>query len=796
MKSLFLICLLLGPVVAFAQEKIPVVIRLVNAADSTDSVSAVVVIKDENGKEVFAQNISSQDTFRATPGRKYFLSTSAVPFVPVEKFFSVKDTMLLLPVLLKSGSKELKGVVVKAARKPFIRLEDDKEIVDAEPLAVASSSAYEVLEKTPGAVVVDGNIYINSSTPAVIQINGRDIQLRGEDLSALLKSLPANAIVRVEVLRTPSAKYTSSSSGGIINIVLRKGVKLGRSGSANITSQQGVMNSTSVGAGLSQTIGDNTSYIGYQFSSRHNFQRLTTLRQASAEANIDQSAYTRFSSQNHNLRGGIDRAFSPRFSLAYDGMGSYTDGGNTVNNQNDISLSGTNAGSVLSGGDNPNKTVYLSNVITAKWKPDTLGSSWDNVLDYKIYADDGRQTFRNALEGSTNFSQGRGTRNSTNHMITLQSDYTGILGKGWKAETGLRFDMNVGRTNADFETDTNGRGFRPNAFQSAHFGFQQRIAAGYAQVSKLLFWGITVKPGLRVENTFMDGQQTYPQRADFTIARTDVFPYLYLRRNLWKMFKTPLVATLTYRRSIERPGFDMLNPAPRYIDQFLYDIGNPALRPQLTDKYEYNVTFWDFPVFTVGYRDNKNLFTNVSYQDSTSGIAFRTYDNLGGQKEYYFRLVGGIPPTIGKYFFFASAEYTYRKFNGFYGDKPFQFNRGSWALFTFHQFKWSKTFNVSAHAFWLINGFERFYELQNFGFVNASASKTLMDGKLAVTVSLNDIFRTNRQTFILSQPGIYATGNRAEDTRRFGITLRYNFGIKEKEKKGSSPFGSMEQNGQ
>ncbi|RYD53456.1 MAG: TonB-dependent receptor [Sphingobacteriales bacterium] len=795
MKYLFTLCLLWLAGAVSAQSQIPVYIRLINGVDTTESVNAVVTIKDAQGRQVFAENVYVQDTFFATENTRYILSTTALGLKPVQTDLSVKQVPVNLDVRLQSTSNELKSVVI-VARKPFVRLEDDKEIVDAEPLAAASSSAYEVLEKTPGVVAIDGNVYLNSSTPAVIQINGRDIKLRGEELSALLKSLPANSIIRVEVLRTPSAKYDASSSGGILNIVLRKGVRLGRSGSVNVSSQQGVYNTSSAGVSLSQTEGENTSYIGYQYSLRNNYQRLNTLRSASSQVQIDQEAFTRYKSQNHNLRGGVDYALTPNVNLAYDGILSYTPGGNDADNINRILLSGNEVSRIASPSDNRNNTVYFSNVLSSKWKLDSAGSVWDNIAEYKLYADDGTQHYRNQIESpSGNYTLGQGTRNSISHIITLQTDYTGQLRHDWKVELGARFDMTLGRTRADFETDTNGNGFETNLFQSSHFNFQQRITAAYAQISKTI-WGITIKPGLRVENTFMDGLQTYPQRSDFTIARTDLFPYLYLRRNLWKMFKTSLVANLTYRRSIERPGFDLLNPAPRYIDQFLYEVGNPSLLPQLTDKYELNVTLFDFPVFALGYRDNKNLFTNVSYQDAANGVAYRTYDNLGNQKEYFLRLVAGIPPTLGKYFFFASAEYTYRKYDGQYQGEPFKFERGSWVAFTYHQLKINKTCNLSAYGFWLFKGFERFYELQDFGAINASLTKTFLQGKLSVVASINDILRTNRQTFVLSQPGIYATGNRAEDTRRFGLTLRYNFGIKEKAKPSTSPFGDMDGAGQ
>lgn len=793
-KALGCLLLLLFSVVAFCQDKIPVTIRLINASDTADAVNAVVTILDANGTQVYAENVDVRDTFFALPDTKYSLSTSALSFKPAQTDFAVKSAALTVDIRLQPAGNELKSVVI-VARRPLIRMEDDKEIVDAEPLAAASSSAYEVLEKTPGVVAIDGNVYINSSTPAVIQINGREVKLRGEDLTALLKSLPANAIVRVEILRTPSAKYDASSSGGIINIVLRKGVRLGLSGTANVSSFQGVYNTSSAGVSLNQAEGENTSYLGYQFSTRNSFQELATLREVSSQAAIDQTAFTRFHSNNHNLRGGIDLSISPKLNLAYDGMLSYTQNNNDAENANRILNNGNELGRVLSPSGSHSNTVYFSNTFSGKYKPDTLGSTWDNIAEYKLYADNGTQDYRNELlNNSGNYTLGTGDRRYASHQITLQSDYTAVLPKGFKAEIGARLDLTFANTKADYQTDTNGQGFSPNLFQSAHFGFQERIAAGYLQFSKTI-WGITIKPGLRLENTFMDGSQTYPQQSDFTIARTDLFPYLYLRRPLWKMFKQELVANVTFRRSIERPGFSMLNPAPRYIDQFLYDVGNPSLRPQLTDKYELNVTFMDFPVFALGYRNNKDLFTEVSYQDAANGVAYRTYDNLGNQKEYFLRLVAGIPP-MGRYFFFVSAEYRYRQYDGLYQGAPLQFERGTWVGFTYHQLKISKTLNLSAYGFWMFKGFERFYELQDFGAINASITKNFKGGKFSIVASANDIFYTNRQTFVLDQPGIYATGNRAEDTRRFGLTLRYNFGVKPKEKAPETPFGNINPNGQ
>ena len=80
-----------------------------------------------------------------------------------------------------------------------------------------------------------------------------------------------------------------------------------------------------------------------------------------------------------------------------------------------------------------------------------------------------------------------------------------------------------------------------------------------------------------------------------------------------------------------------------------------------------------------------------------------------------------------------------------------------------------------------LKGQQGFYELGNFGSLNASINRQFLKQKLTVTVSANDIFKTNKNEFEINQGSISATGVRQGDTRRFGLNLRYNFGIRKKE---------------
>src|SRR5258708_27594005 len=108
-----------------------------------------------------------------------------------------------------------------------------------------------------------------------------------------------------------------------------------------------------------------------------------------------------------------------------------------------------------------------------------------------------------------------------------------------------------------------------------------------------------------------------------------------------------LRAYLVYRRTIARPGYDQLNPFSRYVDPYLSETGNPRLRPHFTTNYEANISVDERPLLAIGANDTKDIFTNVVYQADTSrSVSYRTYDNLGKNKEIYLRGLYAIP--LGK----------------------------------------------------------------------------------------------------------------------------------------------------
>ena len=722
--------------------------------------------------------------FSVKPFTKYFIEVSAIGFETKDKTITTSNKPLSITIELKSKNDTLNTVTV-VAKRPLMKQEDDKTIVDAEVIANSSTNAYEVLEKTPGAVVdQDGNVYLNSSTPATVYINGREMRMSTDDIAALLKSLPAGSVSRIEIIRTPSAKYDASNSGGIVNIVLKKGIKIGTTGSVNFRYDQGVYGTTSAGFSLNKSIGKINSYLSYQYTHRNYFDDIQSNRVVDTDSLLKQSSITKYSVTTNYVGGGIDVGFNKKLDVAYDLRLTANNNGSNATSSNDISNTATQTEFYQSFTpiSNNGNSLFVGNSLSAKYKIDSLGSEWDNELDYTYSKSNNLQQYTNTYQLPLSPNEyGYGNTRTSANIFDIKSDLSLKLKHQFLLETGFKISNANNGNNALYFLQTGNAPTQIDPYQTDTFTYKENIDAIYVQLTKT-YHAIIFKAGLRYENTDIVGNQLVPTDTSFSIKRNDLFPYFYIKKNLFKVLDYPLVGNIIYRKSITRPGYDALNPSPKFVDPFTYNVGNPNLKPQFTTNYEINATYNDFPVFAVGVNNTSDVFSQVTYQNDTTKIAYRTYDNLGKYKEMYGRLFGGLPAG-GKYFMYVGAQYNYIQYNGTYGGLPLNFSRGSWTFFTGHELKATPTLRFNLNAWMYVNGFRAFNELKTLGQLNLSVTKTLLKKKLSVILSGNDILKTNKSVFTLKQGDVQVNGTRVQDSQRIGLTLRYNFGIAPKEDK-------------
>jgi hypothetical protein len=92
------------------------------------------------------------------------------------------------------------------------------------------------------------------------------------------------------------------------------------------------------------------------------------------------------------------------------------------------------------------------------------------------------------------------------------------------------------------------------------------------------------------------------------------------------------------------------------------------------------------------------------------------------------------------------------------------------------------------NGFIRFNGQYQFYELSTLSSLNFSITQKFLKNKLSVTASINDALYTLNNNFVLAQGNVKTNGYRNGDTRRFGLNLRYNFGIRKKDKEENNMF--------
>lgn len=772
MQRILLICLLLAfSFFLSAQETSGVSIRITNSKNGPLGFASIRVTNaaDSTQRQEKLSDSTGKASFQLQPGQ-YVVSVSSVNYQPLEKRITVKPGNPSFSFTAEPLSRSLQGVVVTSTR-PLIRQEDDKTIVDPENLAASSTNAYEIMEKTPGLFVdQDGNIYLNSTTPATVYINGREQKMSSADIATMLKSLPPNSISSIEIMRTPSARYDASGSGGIVNVILKKGVRIGLTGSVNAGMQQGVYGNQFIGLNLNNNNGDLSTYLNINTGRRNTYDRIATDRVFAPDTMLSQDALTRYKTQNYYIGFGVGYQLNKKWEISYDGRFSYNDSRN--NSVNESIISKISNGSISESNENlVRNKIWNSNIsqgVALKFKPDSLGSEWSTDLSYTYVPNHTDQLFTTSY---TLPFQGKldtdGEIDNRLSFFSAQTNYLKKLPRKFTLEGGVK------TTIVNFRNDT-----RYNNLRS--YRYRENINAGFFQASKTIK-GVTVKAGTRVENTNMNGDQLAPTDTSFDIHRTDFFPYVYISKSLMKIAGFDLRGYLVYRRTTSRPAYEYLNPSERRIDQYLVETGNPSLRPQFTQNYEANISVDERPILAIGYNDTKDIFNQVVYQSDTGrSLALRTYDNLGRNKETYFRALGAIPPGK-KYFFVLGAQYNHNFYNGLYENKPLSFKRGSWTFFTYHNLKVTPLTNISLNGFARFKGQQQFYELSTFGMLNLSLSQQFFNKKMTLTLSAQDIFFTNNNEFTLRQGTVDASGYREGDTRRFGLNLRYNFGFRKRE---------------
>ncbi len=157
--------------------------------------------------ETAADSVSSSSTKRVTT------STDSVSALSAKRLPAVTDT-------IPPTSVELEDLEVVATR-PLIKSDGAKLSYSMkEDISSKGLTLSDALRKVP-MVTVDGegNIRINGQENFKIYLNGKEDPALSANYKDLFKAMPADAVLKVEVITEPGAKYDAEGTAGILNLV-------------------------------------------------------------------------------------------------------------------------------------------------------------------------------------------------------------------------------------------------------------------------------------------------------------------------------------------------------------------------------------------------------------------------------------------------------------------------------------------------------------------------------------------------------------------------------------------------
>ncbi len=238
-------------------------------------------------------------------------------------------------------------------------------------------------------------------------------------------------------------------------------------------------------------------------------------------------------------------------------------------------------------------------------------------------------------------SRQRNLSESTNQEFTLQSDYQTPIKKNQLLEFGAKGIIRQVDSDFSYLTAGSAGAFTTDFNQpSGALTYQQNIAAGYTSYTYSTKSKYTLKGGLRYEHTFIDASTAQNGNIDLKDYGT-----LVPSVNASKSFKGTMVK-LGYNRRIQRPGLQQLNPNFNTANPQNISVGNPSLRPELTNNVELGLSRSIKKTYisaTLFGRITDNAITQIRQpSDTLAGAIITTYQNIGKQNAYGANLFANI----------------------------------------------------------------------------------------------------------------------------------------------------------
>ena len=767
------------------------------AIAQTNNAIITGMVADQSSKQpiefVTVQLLNAADSFvlktTVTDRKGKFLLDNVAMGQYILRFSFIGYTKIILPITVNKPKENISPVemalmtkdmseVTVTTRKSLLNTSIDRKIYNVtQDIMAQSGSASDVLKNVPSVEVdIDGNVSLRGSQDVLILINGRPSPLMGKSKAEVLQQLPANSIERIEVITNPSARYKPDGTSGIINIVMKKNIKMGTNGS--LIFNAGNQDRYSGTISLNYKPGKVNVFGNYNI--RHDYRiRLNNITREYLDSMGNTKSFYKEDNQSPA------RPLSKIVTLGVDYF---------LNKQNSIGLSGNYHKRDLVKKDVIKKLFYDKNNLltasnnrlrydpefekekdaTAYWQHNFLKEDHELRVQLNVSASD--EVEDNHYTTINNFPVLPSLYDNTlikqkDNQQELTIDYTNPLTEDTKLETGYNGSFN--QIDMDFYGeyyDGIQRRFVKDMIKSNRFTYSEAIHALYGTYQHS-YEKFGYSAGLRLEQVTIKGNLV---NKDSLISNDyfKVYPTLHLS---YKLKKGEL--QINYSRRVHRPEGDDMNPFPEYQDPFNIRAGNPKLLPELTHSVEFGFK-WQNDHFSfvpsLYYRYKQNGFTSVTVKVNDS-VLLTTQENLSNDKstglEFIFSAKAGkfLSANLSSNFFYNQIDASNLGYSASKSIVSMSTNFNATATLT-KTTMWQVSCNYrSARLTPQGKAFPTFV-------LNSGMRQDLFKKKVSLTLAVSDLFRSLKQKTELNSLYLKQVSVGMRDARIIYAGISYRFG--------------------
>lgn len=691
-------------------------------------------------------------------------------------------------ILLHEHVQALAGVTVRG-QAPLVRqgINGTTEIQITGSILAGSTSATELLERSPGIVFTEGRAGVAGRGEALIFLNGQAITY--EQMTAI----PVSRIARVEVVPNPSAKYDAEGKA-VINIVTKPTVNAGMTGS--VTQQYAY---TKFAGSELNTLAD-AQYMhnrlslqaNYALQTGNNREVLHTTRTRPSPTEYLHSDLT--TDWQRKMRNYSNFGAGAQFNLKENSYLSLTYKGN-LNSQGG-SQNSSNALTDVSG-----RSFYQSRVAKdeERWNHaltlnfqralDTLGSALFVGSQYARFKTDQHDRIgETSLTGDS--TRLRNLLNDVLVRISISStqvDYTKAFRNGSKLETGAKFSFADNGSATGFIVSAEDGPFVPDPTLSSNFRYREKVPAAYLNYQGSLKNNMQFGAGVRGEYTTYTLNTTARGGQDIGDRYFNVFPNVFVSKN----FPNGLQSRISYVSKITRPRYQALNPFVIYQDPFTTIEGNPNMQPEKIHTFETGVQYRQLDV-RAGYTYTKDKINGAALRGDAPNSYVLKGINLA--REHAFFLTASATFNLHWWSTTNTVTVTHNKLI----DNQYNFEilkpRPQVYAYTNNTFDVNHLFKIQLMAWYLGERSQGLYYNFSRSTVTIGVERDLFKNALKIRLTANDIFH---QSQVHGKYGVGATDiyyHRTYSTAYFGISAAYRFGRSGKITFNSKSTGETEQN--